>query len=47
MANQVASSVSLGSTTSALEPAVSVSGRAAAESASLMVNRMEMEGVES
>jgi len=49
MANQVASSVSPGSTTSALEPAVSVGGGAAAESASPRVNGMEMEmdGVES
>jgi hypothetical protein len=47
MANLVASSVSLGRTTSALEPAVSVGGGAAAESASPRVNGMEMEGIES
>jgi hypothetical protein len=46
MANQAASSVSPGSTASALEPAVSV-GEAAAESVSPRVNGMEMEGIES
>jgi hypothetical protein len=47
MAKQVVSSVSQGSTASTLQPAVSISGRTAAESANPRVDGMEMEGVES